>query len=379
MDAWRLPVRTRPGAILVTMAVAILTLVLPTGASAASWSQRRVADVPPAAIAVDDGGHLHVVLQSGAGLRYMTDATGAWTSRSLTSFGSQPSIALSAGKVYVVFVRVGDCGAERGCTKDPNQGLYFATNRSGAWKTQRLSDTKPAYWPSLRMRDGKLYIAYNHLSGIRYLTNSSGSWVDRQVWRTSTTLTASARTSIALDGAGHPYIAFMRTRCSRTPQFGWCAASRTTLRGISLTTRSGGRWVTSVASQPGDTQDTLDRVVIDPAGKPIVGFTHELASGALRFRVTRFDEMDSTSSRTLPGTGEGSFALDGQGRIELVRWADGTLTWRAERASGWLSKSWSTPQISAAWVRSVDGVTTIVRDGFANRIHAYATWVLTRD
>jgi hypothetical protein len=170
----------------------------------------------------------------------------------------------------------------------------------------------------------------------------------------------------------------MRTGCTGPTDFGWCSQRETILRGVYLTTRIGGRWMANTASQPGDARDVLDRVVIDPDGKPVVGYTHRLASGALRFRVTRFDEIDALSSRTLPGTGKGSFTLDASGRIELVRWADGRLVWRAERGSGWLSRSWSTPRIGAAWVRSADGVTAIVRDGFAASIPAYSSWVLTR-
>jgi hypothetical protein len=360
------------------MVVAVLTLVLPTGASAASWSQRRITDDPPTAMTVDDLGHVHVVTQSGAGLRYLTNANGRWSGRTITSFGSQPSIALSAGKVYVVFARISDCEADQdGCDTDPNQGLYVATNGSGTWRTQRLSGTRPAYWPSLRMRNGKLHIAYNHLTGIRYLTDSSGTWVDRQVWSVGARLTSAARTSIALDRTGHPYIAFMRTGCTGPTDFGWCTR-QTVLRGVFLTTRIDGRWMANIASHPGDERDTLDRVVIDPDGKPVVGYTHRLDSGALRFRVTRFDEMDAPASRTLPGSGRGSFTLDASGRIELVRWAEGRLTWRAERTSGWLSRTWSAPRIEAAWVRSVDGVTTIVRDGFAASVSAYSTWLLNR-
>lgn len=330
-------------------------------------------------MAVDDLGYVHVVTQSGAGLRYLTNANGRWSGRTITSNGGQPSIALSAGKVYVVFARIGDCEAdEDGCDADPNQGLYLATNRSGTWRTQRLSGTRPAYWPSLRMRNGKLHIAYNHLTGIRYLTDSTGSWVDRQVWSVGTRLTSAARTSIALDRSGHPFIAFMRTGCTGPTDFGWCPRRQETLRGVHLTTRIDGRWMVNSASHPGDERDTLHRVAIDPAGKPVVGYTHRTASGALRFRVTRFDEMDALSSRTLPGSGKGSFTLDASGRIELVRQAHGRLTWRTERASGWLSRTWTAPRIEVAWVRSVDGVTTIVRDGFAASVPAYSTWVLNR-
>ncbi len=378
METSRLQVRARPGALPLTMATAVMTLVLATGftgASAASWSQRRIADDPPAAMTVDDRGHIHVVVGSGGGLRYLTNATGAWASTRITSFGGQPAIALSAGKAYVVFARIGDCGAdEDGCRTDPNQGLYLATNRSGVWATQRLPGTRPAYWPSLRMRGGRLHIAYNDLRGIRYLTNRSGTWANHRVWSaTGARLTSAARTSIALDADGPPYIAFMRTRCAGASDFGFCPVRETVLRGVSLVTRLDGRWMANGAS---DGSDMLDRVVIDPAGKPLVGYTHRLASGVLQFRVTRFDEMDALSSRTLPGRGMGSFTLDRYGRIELLRWAHDRLTWRAERTSGWVSRSWPTPRIKVAWVRLVDGASTIIRDGFDASVRAYSTWAL---
>ncbi len=380
MDPVRLDVRTRPGASIVTLAVAILTLILSTSAMAASWSApTRIANQPPITMTVDDLGHTHVITADGNTLQYRTDSSGHWTSRTITTFGSQAAIALSAGKVYAVFNRVYDCPAdEQGCRTDPNQGLYLATNRSGTWRTTRLTGTRPAYGPSLRMRNGKLHIAYNDLTGIRYLTDASGTWSNHRVWSSATRLTSSATTSIALDDAGRPFIAFMRTRCSGGSDFGWCSRRNTVLRGVFLATRIAGRWVANSASHPGDERDVLDRVVIDRAGKPVVGYTHRLASGALRFRVTRFSQMDSLASRTLPGTGYGSFTLDTSGRIELVRWSSDRLTWRAERGSGWVQRSWSAPDIEVAWIRSYGGVSTIVRDGFASSVPAYATWVLMR-
>lgn len=377
MDPVRLNVRTRPGALLVTMVTAILTLVPSTGATAASWStQERIASDPPLAMTVDDLGHTHVITADGNTLRYRTDASGRWTGRTITTFGSQAAIALSAGKVYVVFNRVYDCPAdEQGCRTDPNQGLYLATDRSGTWRTQRLSGTRPAYHPSLRMRNGKLHIAYNDLKGIRYLTNASGAWSNHRVWSAGTRLTSSATTSIALDTSGPPSIAFMRTRCSGRANFGWCPRGDTVLRGVSLADRVGARWsISTITSGAG----VLDRVAISKDGWPLVGYM--TGSGSkLRFRLCEVIDGDVMAYRTLPGTGTGTFALDASGRVELVRWSGGTLTWRAERASGWLSRTWSAPEVSVAWIRSYGGVSVIVRDGFSSVAHAYSTWVLTRD
>ena len=83
-------------------------------------------------------------------------------------------------------------------------------------------------------------------------------------------------------------------------------------------------------------------------------------------------------TRFLPGSGPGSFTLDAQGRIEFLEWADGRLTWRAERDSGWIAHSWSAPGIRVAWVRRIGDVSVIVRDGFAASVPAYSTWVLER-
>lgn len=380
MDALRLDARTRPVALLVTMAVALLTLVLSTGAMAASWSTPvRITGHPPITMTVDDLGHTHVISDwGGSGLRYSTDTSGRWVTTRITDLGSegQAAIALSAGKVYVVFNRVFDCPAdERGCRTDPNRGLYLATNRSGTWRTQRLSGTRPAYQPSLRMRNGMLHIAYNDLKGIRYLTNASGKWSNHRVWTAGTRLTSSATTSIALDASGPPSIAFMRTRCSGRADFGWCARGDTVLRGVSLADRVGSRW--SISTITGGS-GVLDRVVISKDGWPLVGYMTGSGS-TLRFRLCEVIDGDVLAYRTLPGTGKGSFALDASGRVELVRWAGGKLTWRAERASGWVSKTWSAPRVSVAWVRSLGGTTAIVRDGFASSVPAYATWVLTRD
>lgn len=364
MERIRLDVRTRPGASLVTMVVAILTLVLSTGTTAASWSQRRVANDPPSAMTVDDLGHTHIVVATGTDLRYATDRTGRWVTTRISGLGGsvQPSIALSGGTAYVVYAWIGDCDAERGCTTDPSMGLYLATDRTGRWVTTRIPGTRPAYWPSLRMRQGKLHISYQDRDGIRYLRGRPGAWVDTRVWSPRADLTSSARTSITLDRAGHPHIAFMVTRAGVGKL------------GIRLSSRVGGRWSTAVISTR---RDVLDRLVISRDGWPLVGYMSGVGSDRL-FRLCEVIDGDVLAYRTLPGSGKGSFTLDASGRVELVRWADGRLTWRAERGSGWLRRTVSAPRVSVAWVRTFRGVSTIVRDGFDSSVPAYATWVLTR-
>ncbi len=365
MGPARLHLRTRPGASLVTLAVVILALALASPATAASWSsQRRVANDRPSAMTVDDLGHTHIVLATGTDMRYVTDRSGRWVTTRISGQGGsvQPSIALSGGKVYVVYAFIGDCDAEHGCTTDPSRGLYLLTDKTGSWRTTRLAGTRPAYWPSLRMRQGKLHISYQDRAGIRYLTNRSGSWVNTRVWSSSTDLKNSARTSIALDARGRPHIAFMVTRAGMGAQ------------GVRVSSRVDGRWSTSIISSG---KDLLDRVVISPDGWPMVGYTSGVAPNR-RFRLCVIIDGDVMAYRTLPGTGYGSFTVDPSGRIELVRWSGDRLTWRAERELGWVQRSWSAPDIEVAWIRSYGGVSSIARDGFAGSVPAYGTWVLTR-
>lgn len=366
MNDSRIHARTRAGALIAALVSALMLLVPSTGVMAASWSApRRIAADPPAAMTVDDIGHRHVVIQDTNGLRYATDASGRWTSTWITRLSNsyQPAIALSAGRVYVVFARIGDCPAdERGCTTDPSEGLYLATDRSGSWRTRRLPGTRPAYWPSLRIAGGRLHIAYNHRDGVHHLTDASGSWVDEPVWTRPGGLTAWARTSIALDAAGHAHIAFMRTRAGVGSQ------------GISYATDASGSWRTRTVSR-GD--DRLDRIVLRSGASPRIGLTRRDGDGDRSFLIARFGR-GGVAARVLPGTGSGSFALDARGRIEYVRWSKGLLTWRAERASGWLRRSWSAPRVSVAWVRTHAGDTTVVRDGFVPSRYGQNAWVLTR-
>jgi hypothetical protein len=366
MDPIRLDVRTRPAAFLAAVAAILLTLVMSGAAEAASWSvQQRVATDPPSAMTVDDLGHTHIVIATGTEMRYVTDRTGRWVSTRISGQGGsvEPAIAIAAGKVYVVYAFIGDCDAERGCTTDPSMGLYLTTNRTGSWTTTRIPGTRPAYWPSLRMRDGKLHVSYQDRVGIRYLTDKSGAWVKTRVWSRTAKLTSSARTSIALDDAGRPHIAFMVTRGGVGAQ------------GIRLASRVGGRW--SVSNVSGG-KDVLDRVVISADGWPVVGYTSWIGS-TRRFRLCEIIDGDVFAYRTLPGAGRGSFTLDPSGRVELVRWADGRLTWWAERSTGWTHTSWSAPKVSVAWVRAFGGVEVVVRDGFASKARAFSTWVITRD
>jgi len=365
MDPIRLDVRTRPAAVLATAVAILLTLVLAGAAEAAPWSvQQRVATDPPSAMTVDDLGHTHIVIATGTEMRYVTDRTGRWASTRISGQGGsvEPTIAIAAGKVYVVYAFIGDCDAERGCTTDPSMGLYLTTNKTGPWTTTRIPGTRPAYWPSLRMRDGKLHISYNDRTGIRYLTSKSGDWVKSRVWSRTAKLTSAARTSIALDSAGRPHIGFMVTRAGVGNQ------------GVRLASRVSGRWSISDVSSG---KDVLDRVVISKDGWPVVGYMSG-AGSTPRFRLCEIIDGDVYAYRTLPGTGKGSFTLDPSGRVKLVRWLNGRLTWWAERTSGWTHKSWSAPQVSVAWVRAFGGVEVVVRDGFASKPHAFSTWVITR-
>ncbi len=70
----------------------------------------------------------------------------------------------------------------------------------------RLSGSAGSLYSMAIDTAGRHHIAYEDQHGIHYLSNRSGTWVDRHL----TTHPGDVRPSLALDGAGHVYIAFDR-------------------------------------------------------------------------------------------------------------------------------------------------------------------------
>lgn len=362
MSAWR--------ATLAASLLLILMVASTVGAHAASWSGPSMAvDRTPSAMTVDDTGRVHIVSVTGTGLRYTTNASGAWTTVGVSQIGGErePSIALSGGKVYIAYARIGDATEPNGSR---STGISVITNRSGSWITTRVTDNE-GVWPSIRVRSGKIHIAYIAPKGVRYLTNESGHWTDIRVWtRPSTVFSAYLRlgTSLVIDSAGKAHIAFAREQSPGEDASGISS-------GISYATNRSGAWTVRTVTS---SRDSVDRIVLD-GSRPVIGYERDPSTGGFSFRIATVTATGVTS-RALPGTGHGSFTLDASGRVQLVRYTAAKLTWYAERSGSWLHTTWSTGDTTVAFVRTTGDDTRIVYDdccGNDQELYSTTTFLLT--
>ncbi len=366
------PSMLRPGpcrALLTSSVLVLLMVIGSIGASAASWSgpseiERRT----PSAMTVDDTGRVHVVSESGQGLRYTTNVSGAWTTIRVSHAGSdrEPSVALAGGKVYIAYAIIGDSAERNG---GRSVGIYLATNRTGSWVTTRVTGNQ-GVWPSIKVRAGKVHIAYLAPRGVRYLTDQSGHWTDVRVWtRASSVLSAYYRlgTSLVLDAAGTAHIAFARERAPDEDSSGIS-------NGISYATNASGGWKVRTITA---SRDRVDRIVLDGT-RPVIGFERDEAGGP-SFQLASISPHSYTF-RTLPGSGHGSFTLDVRDRIEVVRYTAARLTWYAARSGSWLHRTWTTGDTTVAFVRTTGDTTRILFDDCCgNRVEASTTsFLLTR-
>jgi hypothetical protein len=313
-------------------------------AAAASWSApTQVASADAGNAVLDGNGKLHVVTET-AGIGYVTNVSGSWFSHDVTHHAGDvdASIAVSGGKVYIAFVRLDVLGGD----PQPSTGILLATDRTGAWKVTRLTSHADVS-PSIKVLDGRVHIAYNDGNGVRYLSEGASSWTNDRVWKRAAGLGTSlgvARVSLALDIHSKAHIAF-----DRQP------ADPEARGGVSYATNASGSWKTTNLRSG---YDHVDRILLDGAGRPHIGYNTG-RTGPWTYRILR-RSGSSWATTTAPGSGWGSFSLDGQDRYEVVFAWGSTLTWYAQRSSAWLSKSWTVSHLADALVRAANGGTTYV-------------------
>jgi hypothetical protein len=159
----------------------------------------------------DANGHT-LVAYGAVGIHLLVQRNGTWTDRSVTTSTSKhtdaaPSLAVdAAGHRYIAFSRFD-------LTAKPARsiGIWLATDRSGSWRTSRLT-TGTDYAPSVAVDGaGNVHLAYERVrssgSTIHYGTNKSGSWVDTTLAKSGAPLSP----AIALVG-GSPNVAYLRTQ-----------------------------------------------------------------------------------------------------------------------------------------------------------------------
>lgn len=110
--------------------------------------------------------------------------------------------------------------------------------------------------------------------------------------------------------------------------------------------------------------DYLDRLLIDPKGRPVIGLNRW--SGSAHFRVARL-ASGKWSIATTPGVGTGSFTLDSKGRAQVVIWNDwddfGSLRYDEPTSSGWKSPKSLDAKGHNARIRTTGGIRVIYQRG----------------
>ena len=101
------------------------------------------------------------------------------------------SVTDAQGALHIVFARY------------QKPGLWYATNATGAWVTKKISTTSGL--PKVAIDTaGHLYIAYDSGAGIRLLTNWSGTWAGTAL----TTASTDRYPAIAVDALGEVHVAY---------------------------------------------------------------------------------------------------------------------------------------------------------------------------
>ncbi len=160
-----------------------------TEASAISSNHYTAVD-----LVVDDAGAVHAAAALDGAIWYVTNRSGSWTRHQLSSPPSgrndqEPTIAGGGPNLFVAFTRYG-----------PNTGFgsppenIYLTNRTGggAWSDPAAYGPAVANAPSIKARNGAIYLAYvdgfpldyvdpSDKYPVRFATNLSGSWGDSVV------------------------------------------------------------------------------------------------------------------------------------------------------------------------------------------------------
>ena len=189
--------------------------VVPAGIS--SPQVARLGAYTEVTMELDSHGHIDAVAAGNSGLWYITNASGSFTRKRITSVVSrsdshghdgQPSLALdSHDHAYVAFAR-NDCDD---CAPSVPLGVYYLTNKSGSWSTPKKLAGLSMDWPTIQVNGSHISVSWERCECIPkqtgqvwFGTNASGSWTKTKVAQNADS------PSLALNSAGLPRIAFVQ-------------------------------------------------------------------------------------------------------------------------------------------------------------------------
>lgn len=137
---------------------------------------------------VGDDGHARIAYATGHAIRYArvdgTKLTTMTVVASTATYLQSPSLVLGPGdRAYMVWTQNADGGG--GCVgpdPSPVDGVYFATDSSGSWKTTRLTPTPGETSLTLDPSSGRIEVVVNHGSGLtQYESVGGDAWTSTKI------------------------------------------------------------------------------------------------------------------------------------------------------------------------------------------------------
>jgi hypothetical protein len=232
-------------------------------------------------MALDGSGFVHVAFgvvdgtNSGAGIRYATNATGSWASLPVAGGqGHAPSLAIDlAGHAHIAYLQA--VGAPLGVHYSTNATGSFVdslvqadSSEGGAGAIAYVTDTAGHHHVAMASGYGEV------AAGLYYGTDASDSWVFTRVgdgWPSSVAMT--------LDPSGHAHIAFAETIDAQAN-----VALPYTEQMIGYATNTTGDWRVERVSPMGYVSSEGVAIVIDGANEPQIVFADSDGAELLRAR-----------------------------------------------------------------------------------------------
>jgi hypothetical protein len=146
-----------------------------------------IPDAVTTSLRVGDDGHARVAFATGHAIRYAradgTKLSTTTVAASTETYLQSPSLVLGPGDhAYMVWTQNADGGG--GCAgpdPSPVDGVYFATDASGSWKTTRLTATPGEASLTLDPSSGRLEVVVNDGTLTQYESAGGNEWTSTEM------------------------------------------------------------------------------------------------------------------------------------------------------------------------------------------------------
>jgi len=120
-----------------------------------------------ARLVLDTDGYAHVAAAARNGLFYLTNQSGVWTSERVSStvgesYDGEPSIVIEGdASPAIAFTRFGRLRCTVVCEPTGSEGIFFVRRQVGGWPEPALIVGRQRQEPALKSADGRLHLAFS--------------------------------------------------------------------------------------------------------------------------------------------------------------------------------------------------------------------------